>query len=185
MTQPIWRLSAGLFALLACATQAHSAKAVLTPILSEPQKVFTTDPDTQATRSHTRLVEVTPRQPAAIQLDRASAQQLHYTVQGHYGSSGLSVVKFRGIRTEQQTAGTQLTVQHTVQLERIGGKESASIRGYNYQQAQMLEVPSHIQSIRIVLTQQYRAASATQRPAPTPTELELAWPLQQPLPAQP
>lgn len=179
MKKLLWILTAGLMTLKA---NASNSPAVVTPIKAQPQRVEITHPETQRRFTQTRFVLITEKLAPAITLDAASSERLLYTLQGSIASGGLHIQKFRNIHTEQSVQGSLLTVRHTVQVQRIAGKEDSGIRGYNYQQKHALVPPKHIQQIRIELLQ---AQAATERSDVQPrliAETHLDWPPQHPLP---
>lgn len=145
-----------LFSFLGCQNNkivSLHERITYTPTLYEPKReVIGIDETTGKERFTTRLVsyrqDVNHNKIVAI---RIKENQLSYTVQGWYPSSGLSVSKM-SLSKEKSIDNDTLILTHQIHITKQAGKESAMVYGYNFRQANKAQIKSSYTAIIIRLT---------------------------------
>ncbi|MDM1298316.1 hypothetical protein HXZ94_07350 [Empedobacter falsenii] len=138
-----------LFPFLSCSSQ---TKLKIETILSAPAIVTVQNAETGRTYSQSRYVTQTARLEHAILMQSQSDKQLIFLLQGNIVSAGLSINKVKKIRFEKaEQIGDSITLKYYVEIVNIGGKESATVAGYNYSKEESYKIPKDVKAIKIEL----------------------------------
>ncbi|WP_333864042.1 hypothetical protein [Sphingobacterium sp.] len=89
---------------------------------------------------------------------------LKLSIQGNISSAGLSINKVRKLRLEEGTLEeNRITLKYIVEIEKIPGKESANIRGYNYGQTVNYSLSKGVKYVKVQLYENYTGSHLAER----------------------
>ena len=127
-------------------------KLQISTIYAEPKRVTREVPETSATHTFTTQKEATERLNPLVFLLSKNTETLRFGIQGNISSGGHTVNKIRKIRFEKgEQNGNSITLRYYTEIEKIPGKESANVLGYNYAKEETYIIPHDIKIIRIEL----------------------------------
>lgn len=100
----------------------------------------------------------------AIRVLSKEHNRLKLRIQGNISSAGLSINKVRKVRLEEGESGeNRITLKYIVEIEKIPGKESAKIRGFNYEQAVNYDLSKGVQYVKVRLYENYTGSHFAER----------------------
>lgn len=109
--------------------------------------------------------ETTQRLVPTIQVLSKRGNSLQLSIRGNVSSSGLHSNKIRKIRLEKgKLEDGRITLKFVVDINKIAGKESASIRGYNYEQNISYKIPKGTRYAQLQLYENYAGNRITEHP---------------------
>lgn len=156
-------LASVFLTLVSCKTQ--DQKLQISPIYAEPKKLITASSEDGKEYLITSLTEVTQRLQPLIAIVSQNKEKLKLHIQGNISSAGLSIQKIRKIRFEEtKSEEDSITLKYMVEIKKIPGKESANIRGYNYEQEMNYEIPKGIKYVKLELYEDYAGNRVTEHP---------------------
>ncbi|WP_141629407.1 hypothetical protein [Myroides injenensis] len=131
-------------------------KLELTPTVLKPQRVTSTDILNNNTTSKTILTDENEYLPFDILKLNSKITNNYITynfiLQGWYSSNGLNLNKIASIQiNEENIVDNSLTVNCTVTIKKIPGKESNLVTGYNYTKPFTIKTDKDIKTIIIHL----------------------------------
>lgn len=156
-------LASVFLTLNSCKTQ--DQKLQISPIYAEPKKLINASSEDGKEYLITSLTEVTQRLQALIAIVSQNKEKLKLHIQGNISSAGLSIQKVRKIRFEEtKLEDNSISLKYMVEIKKIPGKESANIRGYNYEQEMNYEIPKGVKYIKLELYEDYIGNHVTEHP---------------------
>ncbi len=100
----------------------------------------------------------------AIKILSKEHNSLKLSIQGNISSAGLSINKVKKVRLEEgKLVENRITLKYIVEIEKIPGKESANIRGYNYEQAVNYNLSKGVQYVKVQLYENYTESHFAER----------------------
>lgn len=129
-----------------------NSKPQIAPIYSKLNTLTIPLDENGATHTYTTSRDAADRLKPNIKLLTKRNKKLKFRIQGNISSGGLSMNRIIKIRLEkEEQKSDSLTLRYHVEIRKISGKESATIKGYNYAKDMVYNIPKNKKVIRIQL----------------------------------